>query len=122
MHTLSRKGCFTHPESCKIATFVKGDGTWSSMQPPLTAKVLFCSVFISYRAASELPLARILFDELNRTVTPGGHRVTVYWDAHRLVKVAPPPSELLRVLVQISHFSHSRLRPCNFSGPLALLV
>jgi hypothetical protein len=47
------------------------------------------SVFISYRVASELPLARLLFDELNHTVTPGGHRVTVYWDAHRLIKVAP---------------------------------
>jgi hypothetical protein len=45
------------------------------------------SVFISYRVASELSLARFLFDELNHTVTPGGHRVTVYWDAHRLVKV-----------------------------------
>ena len=44
------------------------------------------SVFISYRVASEAPLARLLFDELNHTVTPGGHRVTVYWDAHRLVK------------------------------------
>ena len=47
--------------------------------------------------ASELPLARFLFDELNHAVTPGGHRVTVYWDAHRLVKVRlshplPPPS------------------------------
>ena len=46
----------------------------------------FYSVFISYRVASEAPLARLLFDELNHTVTPGGHRVTVYWDAHRLVK------------------------------------
>ena len=45
------------------------------------------SAFISYRVASELPLARLLFDELNHTVTPGGHRVTIYWDAHRLVKV-----------------------------------
>ena len=45
------------------------------------------SAFISYRVLSELPLARLLFDELNHTVTPGGHRVTVYWDAHRLVKV-----------------------------------
>ena len=44
------------------------------------------SVFISYRVASEAPLARILFDVLNHTVTPGGHRVTVYWDAFRLVK------------------------------------
>ncbi len=31
-------------------------------------------------------MARLLFDELNHSVTPGGHRVTVYWDAHRLVK------------------------------------
>ena len=44
------------------------------------------SAFISYRVASEAPLARIIFDELNHSVTPGGHRVTVYWDAHRLVK------------------------------------
>ncbi len=47
----------------------------------------FYSLFISYRVASEAPLARLLFDELNHTVTPGGHRVTVYWDAFRLVKV-----------------------------------
>ena len=46
----------------------------------------FYSVFISYRVASELPLACLLFDELNHTVTPGGHRVTIFWDAHRLVK------------------------------------
>ena len=46
----------------------------------------FYSVFISYRVASEAPLARLIFDELNHSVTPGGHRVTVYWDAHRLVK------------------------------------
>ena len=44
------------------------------------------SVFISYRVASEAPLARLIFDELNHSVTLGGHRVTVYWDAHRLVK------------------------------------
>ncbi len=44
------------------------------------------SAFISYRVASEAPLARLLFDELNHSVTAGGHRVTVYWDAHRLVK------------------------------------
>ena len=46
----------------------------------------FYSVFISYRVASEAPLARLIFDELNHSVTPGGHRVTVYWDSHRLVK------------------------------------
>ena len=44
------------------------------------------SVFLSYRVASDAPLARLIFDELNHTMTPGGHRVTVYWDAHRLVK------------------------------------
>ena len=44
------------------------------------------SVFVSYRVASEAPLARLLFDDLNHTVTPGGHRVTVYWDAFRLVR------------------------------------
>ena len=44
------------------------------------------SAFISYRVASEAPLARILFDELNHSVTPGGHRVTVFWDAHRLIE------------------------------------
>ena len=44
------------------------------------------SAFISYRVASDAPLARLLFDELNHSVTPGGHRVTVFWDAHRLVK------------------------------------
>ena len=45
----------------------------------------YCA-FISYRVASDAPLARLLFDELNHSVTPGGHRVTVFWDAHRLVK------------------------------------
>jgi serine/threonine protein kinase len=44
------------------------------------------SVFLSYRVASEAPLARLIFDELNHTTTPGGHRVTIYFDAHRLVK------------------------------------
>jgi serine/threonine protein kinase len=43
------------------------------------------SGFISYRVASEAPVARILFDVLNHTVTPGGHRVTLFWDRHRLV-------------------------------------
>ena len=43
------------------------------------------SAFISYRVASEAPLARLLFDELNHSITPNGHRVTVYWDAYRLV-------------------------------------
>jgi serine/threonine protein kinase len=44
------------------------------------------SVFLSYRVASEAPLAQLIFDELNHTITPGGHRVTIYFDAHRLVK------------------------------------
>ena len=33
------------------------------------------------------PLARLLFDALNNTVTPAGHTVRVYFDAERLVKV-----------------------------------
>ena len=41
------------------------------------------------RAGFDHGLARVLFDELNHTLTPGGHRVTVYWDAHRLVKGQP---------------------------------
>jgi serine/threonine protein kinase len=35
------------------------------------------SVFISYRASSETLLAKILFDELNHSITPAGNRVTV---------------------------------------------
>ena len=46
----------------------------------------YYSVFISYRVASEQPLARLLFDDLNLSVTPAGHRVTVYWDAFCLAK------------------------------------
>jgi len=44
------------------------------------------SVFISYRVATDLPLARLLFDCLNHTITPGGNRVTVYLDNARLIK------------------------------------
>jgi serine/threonine protein kinase len=51
------------------------------------------SVFLSYRAESDAPLALLLFDELNHSKTPGGHRVAVYlntygghvqsdWDTH----------------------------------------
>ena len=38
------------------------------------------SVYLSYRAESDGPLAKLLFDELNHSRTPGGHRVTVYLD------------------------------------------
>jgi serine/threonine protein kinase len=38
------------------------------------------SVYLSYRAESDRPLAQLLFDELNHSKTPGGHRVTVYFD------------------------------------------
>jgi hypothetical protein len=38
------------------------------------------SVYLSYRAESDWPLAKLLFDELNHSKTPGGHRVTVYLD------------------------------------------
>ncbi len=72
---------------CKIST----TNTVLNAQPLLfmdcnTYSSCPCSVFLSYRVASEAPLVRLLFDELNHSVTPGGHRVTVYWDAHRLVK------------------------------------
>ena len=44
------------------------------------------SVFLSYRVASDAPLVKIIFDELNHSITPAGNRVTVFWDAHCLVK------------------------------------
>ena len=36
------------------------------------------SVYLSYRAESDEPLAKFIFDELNHSRTPGGHRVTVF--------------------------------------------
>ena len=44
------------------------------------------TVFISYRVFSEKYHASILYDALNNTITPAGHRVIVYLDAKRLVK------------------------------------
>ena len=44
------------------------------------------SVFVSYRVASERYHAAMLYDVLNNTTTPAGHRVIVYLDAKRLVK------------------------------------
>jgi serine/threonine protein kinase len=38
------------------------------------------TVFLTYRAESDAPLARLLFDMLNHSFTPGGHRVAVYMD------------------------------------------
>ena len=77
------------------------------------------SAFISYRVASEAPLARLLFDELNHSVTAGGHRVTVYWDAHRLVKGEDWEegfaSGLLHSLVFLPLLSY------GFTAPLAAL-
>jgi hypothetical protein len=72
------------------------------------------SAFISYRVASEAPLARIIFDELNHTLTPGGHRVTVYYDELRLVKVPPPPTHT-HPTPSIQVFNH-----CHCTGPLPL--
>jgi hypothetical protein len=40
------------------------------------------SAYLSYRAESDAPLAKLLFDELHHSVTPGGHRVAMYLDAH----------------------------------------
>jgi hypothetical protein len=44
------------------------------------------SAFLSYRVASDAPLARLLFDALNNSVTPAGHAVRVYLDSERLVR------------------------------------
>jgi serine/threonine protein kinase len=44
------------------------------------------TVFISYRVFSEKYHASMLYDALNNTITPAGHRVIVYLDAKRLVK------------------------------------
>jgi len=44
------------------------------------------SVFISYRVKSEKYHASLLYELLNNTTTPGGHRVIVYLDAKRLIK------------------------------------
>ena len=44
------------------------------------------SAFISYRVFSEKYHALALYEALNNTTTPGGHRVIVYLDVKRLVK------------------------------------
>jgi hypothetical protein len=46
------------------------------------------SVFISYRVASERFHAALLYELLNNTITPAGHRVIVFLDSRRLVKGA----------------------------------
>jgi hypothetical protein len=43
------------------------------------------SIFISYRVVTDAPVARLLFDAINHSVTPAGHRVVAYLDATRLV-------------------------------------
>ena len=92
----SRRSTFDHNLAKVIATslekkvkkrYQSADEMHEAVYSCLIARGEGCySAFISYRVASEAPLARILFDELNHSVTPGGHRVTVYWDAHRLVE------------------------------------
>jgi hypothetical protein len=42
------------------------------------------SAYLSYRSASDAPLATLLFDELNHSVTPAGHQVTVYFAPNSL--------------------------------------
>ena len=44
------------------------------------------SAFISYRVFSQKYHAMMLYDVLNNTTTPAGHRVIVYLDVKRLVK------------------------------------
>jgi hypothetical protein len=45
------------------------------------------SAFISYRVFSEKYHALSLYEALNNTTTPGGHRVIVYLDVKRLVYI-----------------------------------
>ena len=44
------------------------------------------TAFISYRVYSDKLHAALLYDALNNTVTPAGHRVIAYLDVRRLVK------------------------------------
>ena len=50
------------------------------------------TAFISYRVSSEAVHASMLYDALNNSVTPAGHRVIVFLDAKRLVKVRQRPA------------------------------
>ena len=73
------------------------------------------SAFLAYRAASDAPLARLLYDDLHHTVTPGGHRVAVYWDAFRLTKGdawgEAFPDGLLSSLCVLPLLSHGATAP-----------
>ena len=51
------------------------------------------SAFISYRVETDAPLARLLFDELNHSITPGRHRVTVYYDTYMAKDVGVNPGK-----------------------------
>ena len=67
------------------------------------------SAFISYRVASEAPLAKLLFDELNHSVTPGGHRVTGRrallwaWSTHFVSFLCCPMASLPHLLPCLSN-------------------
>ena len=73
------------------------------------------TVFISYRVASERYHAMLLYEVLNNTMTPAGHRVLVYLDSRRLVKgevwEQGFASGLLRSLVAVPLVSHGFLAP-----------
>uniref|UniRef100_A0A7S0QIL7 non-specific serine/threonine protein kinase n=1 Tax=Cryptomonas curvata TaxID=233186 RepID=A0A7S0QIL7_9CRYP len=73
------------------------------------------SAFISYRVFSEKFHAMLLYDVLNNTRTPGGHRVIVYLDVKRLVKGEDWEEGfslgLLNSLVALPLISEGVLRP-----------
>jgi hypothetical protein len=73
------------------------------------------TVFISYRVASERFHAALLYELLNNTITPAGHRVIVFLDSRRLVKGAAWEDGfvqgLLHSLVAVPLVSRSFLAP-----------
>ena len=73
------------------------------------------TVFISYRVASERFHAALLYELLNNTITPAGHRVIVVLDSRRLVKGAAWEDGfvqgLLHSLVAVPLVSRSFLAP-----------
>jgi hypothetical protein len=75
------------------------------------------TVFISYRVSSERCHAALLYDLLNNTITPAGHRVIVFLDSRRLVKGAAWEDGfvqgLLHSLVAIPLVSRGFLAPLS---------
>ena len=74
-------------EKCKEKRFASVDELATALYGCLVQKgEAMYSAFISYRVFSEKYHAQLLYELLNNTVTPSGHRVIVYLDTKRLVK------------------------------------